>query len=164
MKREQGFLDRLRDEFSDFKLAMEFHLALGGMDVHVHGGGINFEKQAADRITAFHQRIVIAFDERVIDAAIFHGPTVHKNKLAVARRARNAGRTNQTPDANFRFPISDFGFFGQRSLKRNFSFFMSGNFLQATRKNSRAKVFRRRAARGDVRAKLQCGWKLPRRI
>ena len=44
-----AFRDRLRDEFADLKFAMEFHLALGGMDVHVHGGGINFQKQAADR-------------------------------------------------------------------------------------------------------------------
>ena len=47
----------LRDEFADFKFAVEFHLALGRMDVHVHGGGINFQKQAADRIAAFHQRV-----------------------------------------------------------------------------------------------------------
>ena len=100
MKREQCFFHGLRDEFSDFKLAVEFHLALGGMDVHVHGGGINFEKQAANRVTAFHQRVVIAFDERVIDAAIFHGTPIHENKLAITRRARDAGRADQTPDLN----------------------------------------------------------------
>ena len=87
MKREQSFLDGLRDEFSNLKLAVKFHFALGGMDVHVHGGGINFQEQAADRIAALHQRVVIALDERIIDAAIFHGPAVDKNKLAVARRA-----------------------------------------------------------------------------
>ena len=94
MKREQGFLDGLRDKFSDFKLAMKFHFSLGRMDVHVHSGGIDFEKEAADRITAFHQRRVIAFDERIVDAAIFHRSAIDENKLAVARRARNAGRTD----------------------------------------------------------------------
>src|SRR5277367_4675343 len=103
MKREQGFLDSLRDEFSDFKFAVKFHLALGGMDVHVHGSRINFKKQAADRITAFHQRRVIAFDERVIDAAIFHRTTIHENELAIARRARDAGRTNESPYLYLRF-------------------------------------------------------------
>ena len=91
MECEQSFLDRLRDEFSDFKLAMKFDLTLGGMNVHVHGGGINFQKQTADRITPFHQRVVVAFDERVIDAAIFHWAAVDEYKLAVARRARDAG-------------------------------------------------------------------------
>ena len=105
MKRQQRVMHGLRDEFSHFKFAVEFHLALGGMDVHVHGGGINFEKQAADRIAAFHQRVVIALDERVIDAAIFHRPAVDENELAVARRARNAGRTDQAPDADFGFRI-----------------------------------------------------------
>ena len=130
MKGKQGFLDRLRDEFSDFKLAVKFNLALGRMDIHIHGGRINFEKQAADRITALHQRRVVALDERVIDAAIFHRAAVDENKLAVARRARDAGRANQTPDLNLRFLIYDLRFFRQRIFKRNFSFFGSGIFFE----------------------------------
>ena len=95
----------LRDELADFKLAVEFHLALGRMDVHVHGGGVNFEEQAADRIAAFHQRVVITLDEGVIDAAVFHRAAVDENELAVARRARDAGRADQPPNPNLRFQI-----------------------------------------------------------
>ena len=95
----------LRHEFPHFKFAVEFHLALGRVDVHVHGGGINFEEQAADRITAFHQRIMITLDQRVVDAAIFNGPAVDENELAVAGCPRDAGRTDQSPDADVRFEI-----------------------------------------------------------
>ena len=105
MKRQQRVMHGLGGEFADFKFAVEFYFALGRMDVHVHGGGINFEKQAADRVAAFHQRVVITFDERVVDAAIFDGPTVHENELAFACRARDAGRADQTPDADLRFQI-----------------------------------------------------------
>ena len=105
MKREQCFFDRLGDKFADFKFAVKFHLALGGMDIHVHGGGVNFQKEAADRVAALHQRRVVTLDERIIDAAIFHGPAVDENKLAVARRARDARRADQTPNPDLRFEI-----------------------------------------------------------
>ena len=100
MKRQQRFPDRLRDQFADFKFAVKFHLALGRMNVHVHRRRINFQEQAADRITAFHQRRVVAFDERVVEAAIFHRAAVDKTNWLVARRARNARRTDQTPDSD----------------------------------------------------------------
>ena len=105
MKRQQRVARGLGDEFSDFKFAVEFHLALGRMDVHVHGGRINFQKQATHRIAAFHQRRVAAFDERVVDAAIFNGTAVDENELAVARCARDAGRADQPPNADLRFQI-----------------------------------------------------------
>ena len=98
MERQQRFLDRLRDKFPDFKFAVKFHLAFGRMNVHVHRSGITFEEQAADRVTAFHQRRVIAFDERVVEPAIFNRAAVDEQMLALARRARNTGRTNQTPN------------------------------------------------------------------
>jgi hypothetical protein len=84
---EQCFLHRLGDQFPDFKFAVEFHLALGRVDVHVHGGGINFQKQAADRVAAFHQRGVIALEQRVIEAAVFDRTAVDEQVLAFARRA-----------------------------------------------------------------------------
>ena len=87
MKRQQRIAHSLGGVSADLELAMKFHFALGRMNVHVHGGGINFQKQTADRITTLHQRIVIAFDQRVVDAAVFHGPPVDENELAFARRA-----------------------------------------------------------------------------
>ena len=145
---------------------MEFHLALGGMDVHVHGGGINFQKQAADRVTALHQRCVITFDERIIDAAILDRAAVDENELAIARRARDAGRADQTP--NFDLRISDLRFRifpARRSRKYRFRPARKDcHRLPAWRKNSRTKAFRRQAARVSVRAGLRCGWRWPRRI
>ena len=87
MKRKQCVSGCLGDNFADFKFAVKFHLAFGGMDVHVYGSGINFKEQAADRVAAFHQGVMITLNQRVVDAAIFHGPAVDENKLAVARRA-----------------------------------------------------------------------------
>ena len=90
MESQQRLLHRLGDQFPDFKFAVKFHLAFGRMDVHVHGGGINFQKQAADRVAAFHQRGVIALEQRVVEAAIFDRAAVDEQMLALARRARNA--------------------------------------------------------------------------
>src|SRR5271156_1650969 len=105
MKREQRIAHGLGGEFADLKLAVEFHLALGGMNVHVHGGGINFEKQAADRVAAFHQRRVVAFDERVVKPAIFDRAAIDEQMLTLSRRSRYAGRAGQTPNADLRFWI-----------------------------------------------------------
>ena len=87
MKCQQRFLHRPGDQFPDFKFAVEFHLALGRVNVHVHGRGINFQEQAADRVTALHQRGVITLEQRVIEAAIFDRAAVDEQVLAFARRA-----------------------------------------------------------------------------
>ena len=94
MKCQQSFFDGLRDKFSDFEFAMELHFAFGRMNVHVHRRRIDFLKQTTNRVTAFHQRIVITLDECVIDAAIFDGPAIDKNELAFARGAGNSGRAD----------------------------------------------------------------------
>ena len=78
MKREQRLPHRLRDEPAHLEFAMELHLALGRMDVHVHGGGINFHEQAAHRIAALHQRRVIALEQGEVESAVIHGPAVHE--------------------------------------------------------------------------------------
>ena len=75
---EQRFPDGLRRELAHFAFAMEFNFAFRGMDVDVHGGGIDFEKQTADGVASFHQGGVITFEEREIEAAIFNGATVHE--------------------------------------------------------------------------------------
>ena len=117
MKRQQRVAHGLGGEAADLKFPVKFHLALGRMDVHVHGGGIDFEEQAADGIAALHQRVVITFDERVVDAAIFHRAAVDENKLAIARGARDAGRTDESPDADLRFGILNFRFFRRGGFK-----------------------------------------------
>ena len=84
---------------------MKFHLALGRMDVHIHGGGGNFEEQTAHRVAPLHQRGVIAFDQREVEAAILHRPAIHKQVLVLARGARHPRRADETPEVNLRFEI-----------------------------------------------------------
>ena len=105
MECQQRVAHGLGGESADLEFAVKFHLALGGMDVHVHGGGIDFDEQAADGIAAFHQRVMIALDERVVDAAIFHRAAVHEHKLAIAGRTGNARRTDESPNAKLRLCV-----------------------------------------------------------
>ena len=51
---------------------MKLHLALGRMNIDIDSSGIDFQKQAANRIATFHQGGVIAFQQREIEAAIFN--------------------------------------------------------------------------------------------
>lgn len=75
----------------------EFHLALRGMNVHVHFAGIDFEEEAADREAALHQRGVIALGQREVQAAVFDGAAVDEDVLFFAGRARDARRTDEAP-------------------------------------------------------------------
>ena len=89
--------------------AMEFHFAFRRVNVHVHFRGIHFNEQTADRKAPFHQRGVIAFEQREINSAIFHRPPVDEKMLALAGRSRNPGRTNQTPERKLRTALPGFG-------------------------------------------------------
>ena len=92
MEFQQGFPHGLRHQPPHLSFLVEFHLALGRMDIHIHRRRIDFQKQAADRITAFHQRRVIAFQQGKIQSAILHRPAVDEQMLVLARGARNARR------------------------------------------------------------------------
>jgi hypothetical protein len=87
MKFQQRLLHRLRHYFPHFSFAMKLHFALGRMNVHVHGGGIDFQKQATDRIPSLHQRCVITFQQGKVDAAIFDRPPVYEDVLVLSCRA-----------------------------------------------------------------------------
>jgi hypothetical protein len=88
MEFEKRLTHSLRHEPAHVGFAMKLHLAFGGMNIHVHRCGINFQKQTADRVTAFHQRGVIAFEQREVDASIFDRTAIHENVLIIARRTR----------------------------------------------------------------------------
>lgn len=122
VKFEQRFADGLRDEVADGAFIVEFHLALGRMNVHIDTRGIDFQKQAADRVAAFHQRGVIALHQREVQPAIFHGTAVDEEMLILARRARDAGRADETPEMkrgvrHGRFEIFRISRLGQRGGK-----------------------------------------------
>ena len=76
---------------------MELHFALGRVNVDIHGGGVDFQKQAAHWIPSLHERGVIALNERVINPPIFDGPAIDEDKLSIAGGARNSRRPDQSP-------------------------------------------------------------------
>ena len=165
MECQQRFPNRLGDQLPDFRFAMKFHLALGRMNVYIHRRRINFQEQAADRVTALHQRRVITFDERVVESAVFHRAAVDKNKLAVARRAGNAGRAGQAPNPEFGFRSSDFSFFsgddssnistasGVKSSLKDAEKFTAKSFSSPSRARNRS---RRPSMRLEVARHLAC--------
>src|SRR5207253_3809049 len=81
---------------------MKPYLAFGGMNVDVHLGWSQFEKQTADRIAPFHQGSVIAFEQRVVERAVFDRAAVDEQVLVLARGSRNAWRAHEAPDAKHR--------------------------------------------------------------
>ena len=99
MKGEEGFADGLAHAPADFGFAVKLHLAFGGVDVDIHGRRIQFEKKAAHGIAALHEGGVVTLHEGVVQPAVFHGPAVHKEVLALARGTRNAGGPDEPPYA-----------------------------------------------------------------
>ena len=83
MKFEQRFADRLGHEPSHRAFLVEFYLSFGGMNIDVHGGRIDFQKESADRIAPFHERGVIAFQQRIIESAILNRPAVDEKVLVL---------------------------------------------------------------------------------
>ena len=107
MELQQRLPHGLRDPLADGALVVELHLAFGGMDVHIDERGIDFEEQAADGVAAFHQRGVVALDEREVDAAILDRAAVDEDMLLVARRAGEAGCADEAPEMDCRLRIAD---------------------------------------------------------
>ena len=93
----EGVADGLGDEAADGAFLAELHLAFGGMDVHVHGGGVDVEEEAADGEAAFHEGGVVAFEEGMVEAAVLDGAAIDEEVLLVAGRAGNAGCADEAP-------------------------------------------------------------------
>ena len=99
---QEGFANRLGQQLAHGPFAMEFHLALGRVDVDVHLRRIDFEKQAANRVAVLSSTPCGSPPTSEIDAAILHRPAVDKNMLLRPAGARNARRAQQSPDAQVR--------------------------------------------------------------
>ena len=61
METQQSFSNGLRDPAAHGLLVMEFHFAFRRVDIDIDRRRIDFQKEAAHRVTAFHERGVIAF-------------------------------------------------------------------------------------------------------
>ena len=72
----------------------EAHLAFGGMDIHVHGGGVHLDEEKGDRVLPLHERGVVALAQGEIERAALDGAAIEKDELLLARRAaeRRRGR------------------------------------------------------------------------
>jgi len=112
----EGLADGLGDEASHGAFLPELHLALGGVDVHVHGGGVDVEEEAADGVAALHEGGVIALDQGVVEAAVLDGATVDEEVLLVAGGARDAGGADEPPEVEVagRLLLEDGGGVGVR--------------------------------------------------
>jgi hypothetical protein len=76
MKIQQCFANRLSHESSHFCFTMKLNFTLGRMNVYVHRRRINFQKEAADGITALHQSRVVTFQQSKVQSAVFHRTTI----------------------------------------------------------------------------------------
>jgi hypothetical protein len=95
---EEGFADGAGDEATDGAFLSELNLAFGGVDIDVDGGGIDFEEETADGVTALHEGGVVAFVEGVVEAAVLDGTTVDEEMLFVAGGAGDSGSADETPE------------------------------------------------------------------
>jgi hypothetical protein len=93
----ERFADGFRHETADGAFAVELHLALGGVDVDVDFGGVDFEEQTADRKPALHEGVVVTLDERGVETAVLDRAPVHEEMLVIAAAAGDARGTDPAP-------------------------------------------------------------------
>ena len=77
---------------------MEFYLSFGWMNIHIDRCRVDFQEQTTDGIPSFHQRRVIALEQREIQSAVLDGTTIYKEMLVFTSRAGNPGRADKAPN------------------------------------------------------------------
>ena len=101
MKSQQSLTNGFCGQASKLSFIVKLHLALCGVNVHVHSSGINLRKQAADRISALHQGRVVAFQEGEIETAVFHRTPVNEGVVLIAGSARDPRLADKSPELEF---------------------------------------------------------------
>ena len=81
---QQRLTHRFSHQMTNGPFFTKLNLAFLRMNIHVHRGRIDFEKEAAHRIAAFHQSGVIAFDEGKTQPTILDWPLVYKEVLIIS--------------------------------------------------------------------------------
>jgi len=81
---QQGLSHGGGDDRPHGLLVSEPDLALGGMHIGVDFRGIDFQEETGDRVTSLHQRGVVSFHEREVQAPVFDRPPVHEQVLVLA--------------------------------------------------------------------------------
>src|SRR4051812_6655456 len=96
----QSLPDRFSDNAAHGEFLAEFNFALGRVDIDIDRSRIDFQEKAAERVAAFHQHRVIAFEEGIIQSAVFHGPAVYENMVVIASCPGNARSADESPNMN----------------------------------------------------------------
>ena len=109
MKTPQSFPHGLSDQVPHRLLIAKSDFTFGGVDVHVHAGRIDFKEQATNRIASFHERGVIAFQQRKVQSPVFYRATIYKQVLGFSRGAGDARLADEAPDLDFRSRLLDLG-------------------------------------------------------
>ncbi len=80
-----GTLDRMAhaadDEAAHRLRVAEANLGLGGMNVHVDGGGIEVDEQGGKRVTALRHEVAVRRAQRCEDEPVADGPAVDEQEL-----------------------------------------------------------------------------------
>src|SRR6266850_2375862 len=98
---QQGFANRLSDDLPHRPFVMKLHFTLGGMNVDIHITRIDFQKKAANRVSPFHQRGVIPFEESVVEATVVYGAAVHEQMLVFPSGSRDPWLADESPYSQF---------------------------------------------------------------
>ncbi len=78
----------------------EADFALGGMDVHIHGGGVHVDEEEGDRVLALHEGGVVALAQGEVERAVFHGAAIEEDELLRAGTAAHARFAEEAADAD----------------------------------------------------------------
>jgi len=106
-------LDGPGEQSADAVFVSKFDLLFRGVDVDVDLAWVDFEEETADREATLHEGGVVAFDEGEIEAAIFDGATVYEEILIFASGARDAGGSDESPDAQVGLVVGGGSLFAQ---------------------------------------------------
>ncbi len=87
------------DELADAAFVAKADFAFGGVDVDVHGGGINFEEEDGRRVAPFRDVGMVGLEDGVGKRAGVHRAAVDEGDEAVARGAALARATQEAGEA-----------------------------------------------------------------
>ena len=77
-------------------LFAEAHFVLGGVNIHIHHGRVQFKKQDIGRVTSVIQHIRIGLAHRMIDHLVANHAAIHIEILQVGLGAGEGGQPHPT--------------------------------------------------------------------
>jgi len=96
------------DELADGAFVAKANLAFGGVDVDIHGGRVNFEKENCGRVAAFGDVGMVGLEDGVIKGAAVHRAAIDERDQAVTRGAALPRATEEPAKAQITGGIFNF--------------------------------------------------------